>query len=164
MPTFTKLKSGSWRVQVRRKNEYVANTFVRRRDAEEWVLDVASVQSTAAPRSDAPGLLSSLEYFRFDRAAPRRSCAGHAPSRDLPDRMVRCRYDEANCHHSRPQRSEVQGRKPSNRPSPKFDRLCCVADHAGATHSDARSRARISLPLEICWSCVPQVVQRYRYR
>ncbi|UWU95738.1 hypothetical protein [Bradyrhizobium sp. CB1015] len=40
MPTFTKLKSGSWRVQVRRKNEYVANTFVRRRDAEEWALDV----------------------------------------------------------------------------------------------------------------------------
>jgi hypothetical protein len=40
MPTFTKLKSGSWRVQVRRKKEYVANTFVRRRDAEEWALDV----------------------------------------------------------------------------------------------------------------------------
>jgi hypothetical protein len=38
MPTFTKLKSGSWRVQVRRKNEYVANTFVRRRDAEEWAV------------------------------------------------------------------------------------------------------------------------------
>jgi hypothetical protein len=35
MPTFTKLKSGSWRVQVRRKREYVANTFIRRRDAEE---------------------------------------------------------------------------------------------------------------------------------
>ena len=34
MATFTKLKSGSWRVQVRRKNEYVANTFIRRRDAE----------------------------------------------------------------------------------------------------------------------------------
>ena len=34
MPTFTKLKSGSWRVQVRRKREYVANTFIRRRDAE----------------------------------------------------------------------------------------------------------------------------------
>ena len=40
MPTFTKLKSGSWRVQVRRKNEYAANTFVRWRDAEEWALDV----------------------------------------------------------------------------------------------------------------------------
>jgi hypothetical protein len=30
MPTFTKLKSGSWRVR-----HYVANTFIRRRDAEE---------------------------------------------------------------------------------------------------------------------------------
>jgi hypothetical protein len=40
MPTFTKLKSGSWRVQVRRKSEYVANTFNRRRDAEEWAIDV----------------------------------------------------------------------------------------------------------------------------
>lgn len=40
MPTFTRLKSGSWRVQVRRKSEYVANTFVRRRDAEEWALSI----------------------------------------------------------------------------------------------------------------------------
>src|SRR5438874_12688559 len=40
MPTFTKLKSGSWRVQVRRKREYAANTFIRRRDAEEWAIDV----------------------------------------------------------------------------------------------------------------------------
>jgi hypothetical protein len=39
MPTFTKLKSGSWRVQVRRKREYVANTFIRR-DAEEWAIEV----------------------------------------------------------------------------------------------------------------------------
>jgi hypothetical protein len=35
MPTFTKLVSGSWRIQVRGKREYVANTFIRRRDAEE---------------------------------------------------------------------------------------------------------------------------------
>jgi hypothetical protein len=35
MLTFTKLKSGSWRGQVRRKREYVANTFIRRRDAEK---------------------------------------------------------------------------------------------------------------------------------
>jgi hypothetical protein len=40
MPTFTKLTSGSWRVQVRRKREHVANTFIRRRDAEEWAIDV----------------------------------------------------------------------------------------------------------------------------
>jgi hypothetical protein len=37
--TFTRLKSGSWRVQVRRKGKYVNNTFLRRKDAEEWALD-----------------------------------------------------------------------------------------------------------------------------
>jgi integrase len=40
MATFTKLKSGSWRVQVRRKGKYVNESFLRRRDAEEWALDV----------------------------------------------------------------------------------------------------------------------------
>jgi hypothetical protein len=54
MPTFTKLKSGSWRVQVRRKNEYVANTFVRRRDAEEWALDVRAFNRPRHPNSTLP--------------------------------------------------------------------------------------------------------------
>lgn len=40
MATFTKLKSGSWRVQVRRKGKYVNESFLRRRDAEEWALDI----------------------------------------------------------------------------------------------------------------------------
>ncbi|MGJ0392681.1 MAG: hypothetical protein ACR650_07975 [Methylocystis sp.] len=40
MATFTKLKSKSWRVQVRRKGKYVNESFLRRRDAEEWALDV----------------------------------------------------------------------------------------------------------------------------
>lgn len=40
MATFTKLPSGSWRVQVRRKGKYVNETFLRRKDAEEWALDV----------------------------------------------------------------------------------------------------------------------------
>lgn len=39
MATFTKLKSGSWRVQVRRKGKYVSETFLRRKDAEEWAID-----------------------------------------------------------------------------------------------------------------------------
>jgi hypothetical protein len=49
MPTFTRLKSGSWRVQVRRENEYVANTFIRRRDAEEWALGVERSIDRGAP-------------------------------------------------------------------------------------------------------------------
>lgn len=40
MATFTKLNSGSWRVQVRRKGKYVNETFLRRKDAEEWALEV----------------------------------------------------------------------------------------------------------------------------
>lgn len=40
MATFTKLPSGSWRVQVRRKGKYVNESFLRRKDAEEWGLEV----------------------------------------------------------------------------------------------------------------------------
>ena len=40
MATFTKLSSGSWRVQVRRKGKYVNETFLRRKDAEVWSLEV----------------------------------------------------------------------------------------------------------------------------
>ena len=39
MPTIVKLPSGNWRVQVRRKNTYVSNTFRRRADAESWALE-----------------------------------------------------------------------------------------------------------------------------
>lgn len=40
MATLTKLRSGSWRVQVRRKGKYVNESFLRRKDAEEWALEV----------------------------------------------------------------------------------------------------------------------------
>ena len=39
MATFTRLKSGSWRVQVRRKGRYVSETFLRREDARQWATD-----------------------------------------------------------------------------------------------------------------------------
>lgn len=42
MATFTKLKSGHWRVQVRRKGRYVSETFVRREEARRWALDAES--------------------------------------------------------------------------------------------------------------------------
>ncbi len=38
--TFTRLKSGSWRAQVRRKGKYVNGTFLRRKDADEWAIDI----------------------------------------------------------------------------------------------------------------------------
>lgn len=40
MATFTRLKSGSWRVQVRRKGKYVNDTFLRRKDAKEGALEI----------------------------------------------------------------------------------------------------------------------------
>jgi hypothetical protein len=40
LATFTKLNSGSWRTQVRWKGKYVNETFLRRKDAEEWALEV----------------------------------------------------------------------------------------------------------------------------
>jgi hypothetical protein len=43
MATFSRLNSGSWRVQVRRKRKYVNNTFLRRKDAEEWALDIRNL-------------------------------------------------------------------------------------------------------------------------
>lgn len=39
MPSITKLASGNWRAQVRRKGSYSADTFRRRKDAEEWALN-----------------------------------------------------------------------------------------------------------------------------
>jgi hypothetical protein len=38
--TFTQMGSGNWRVQVRRKTRYVAETFRRRKDGEEWALEM----------------------------------------------------------------------------------------------------------------------------
>jgi hypothetical protein len=40
LATITRLKSGSWRAQVRRKGKYVNETFLRRKDAEEWSIDI----------------------------------------------------------------------------------------------------------------------------
>jgi hypothetical protein len=38
--TYTQMASGNWRVQVRRKTRYVAETFRRRKDGEEWALEM----------------------------------------------------------------------------------------------------------------------------
>src|ERR1700738_4522327 len=38
--TFTQLASGNWRVQARRKTRYVAETFRRRKEGEEWALEM----------------------------------------------------------------------------------------------------------------------------
>lgn len=40
LATLTKLKSGSWRAQIRRKGHYVNETSLRRKEAEERALDM----------------------------------------------------------------------------------------------------------------------------
>jgi integrase len=47
--TFVQLKSGNWRVQVRRKGQYATNTFRRRHDAEEWALDAERASDRGIP-------------------------------------------------------------------------------------------------------------------
>ena len=61
MATFTKLKSGSWRAQVRRKGRYVNDTFLRRKDAEEWALEV----ERCIDRGEPPLAANSREQRRF---------------------------------------------------------------------------------------------------
>ncbi len=39
MATYSKLPSGSWRVQVRRKGRYISETFVKRDDARRWATE-----------------------------------------------------------------------------------------------------------------------------
>jgi hypothetical protein len=74
MPAFTKLKSGSWRVQVRRKRQYVANTFIRRRDAEEWAIDVERSIDRGVPIQhsrphEQPRIFSDLIALHLDDLA-----------------------------------------------------------------------------------------------
>jgi|EndMetStandDraft_5_1072996.scaffolds.fasta_scaffold86492_1 integrase len=54
MANFTQLPSGNWRVQVRRKKRYVAETFRRRKDGEEWALDIErNIDRSGSPKPKA---------------------------------------------------------------------------------------------------------------
>ena len=39
MATYSKLPSGTWRVQVRRKGRYISETFLKRDDARRWATE-----------------------------------------------------------------------------------------------------------------------------
>lgn len=41
MAVIVQLKSGSWRVQVRRKGQYASKTFLRKSDADDWAVQTA---------------------------------------------------------------------------------------------------------------------------
>ncbi|WP_439392764.1 hypothetical protein ACRQ5Q_26315 [Bradyrhizobium sp. PMVTL-01] len=54
MASFTQLPSGNWRVQVRRKNRYVSETFRRRKDGEDWALDIErNIDRSGSPKPRA---------------------------------------------------------------------------------------------------------------
>ena len=54
MATFIQLPSGNWRVQVRRKNRYVSETFRRRKDGEDWALDMErNIDRSGSPKPRA---------------------------------------------------------------------------------------------------------------
>ncbi|MCK1360909.1 hypothetical protein [Bradyrhizobium sp. 199] len=61
MATFTQLGSGNWWVQVRRKNRYVAETFRRRKDGEEWALEME--RNIACNGSSKPRVVRDVRTF-----------------------------------------------------------------------------------------------------
>lgn len=61
MATFTQLASGNWRVQVRRKTRYVAETFRRRKDGEEWALEME--RNIDRNGSSKPRVLRNVRTF-----------------------------------------------------------------------------------------------------
>lgn len=85
MATIKKLPSGNWRVQVRRKGRYIAETFRRHKEAEAWALDmerridqgeVPSSRTRKKPATfgDLIDLhLAALQEVGRPLAAPRRS-------------------------------------------------------------------------------------------
>lgn len=61
MAVFSKLPSGNWRVQVRRKGSYASNTFRRRADADSWALEAErNIDLGIAPKSVSPSRIHTL--------------------------------------------------------------------------------------------------------
>lgn len=56
MASFTLLRSGAWRVQVRRKGAYVAETFLRKTEAQDWAreAEIAIDRGLKPPRRGQP--------------------------------------------------------------------------------------------------------------
>ena len=78
MATFTQLASGNWRVQVRRKTRYVAETFRRRKDGEEWALEMERNidRNGSVNRSGSSGMKppkTALKLPRYCRRKPLKS-------------------------------------------------------------------------------------------
>ena len=92
MATFTQMASGNWRVQVRRKTRYVAETFRRRKDGEERALEM----ERNIDRNDRPSLartksanvrrlidLHDRTCTKSESPSPLESCS-HGALKDAP--------------------------------------------------------------------------------
>ncbi|WP_246550407.1 hypothetical protein [Bradyrhizobium liaoningense] len=73
MATFTQLASGNWRVQVRRKTRYVAETFRRRKDGEEWALEME--RNIDRNGSSKPRVVQNVRTFGDLIDLPTKTCA-----------------------------------------------------------------------------------------
>jgi hypothetical protein len=61
MATFTKLASGSWRVQIRRRGRSVSETFLRKDDARRWALEAErQVDRSETPTSSRIAKLTTF--------------------------------------------------------------------------------------------------------
>jgi len=79
------LASGNWRVQVRRKNRYVSETFRQRKEGEDWALDmernidrsgsVARLRPVQRDKRDAAPGSPRSGPLRFDSKADLRPVA-----------------------------------------------------------------------------------------
>ena len=87
MATFTQLASGNWRVQVRRKTRYVAETFRRRKDGEEWALEM----ERNIDRKTANSAIAAVDRLK-ERGANdiRLVCLIGAPEGVEPSRSLSC--------------------------------------------------------------------------
>jgi integrase len=61
MATYSKLPSGSWRVQVRRKGRYISETFLKRDDARRWATEAEGrIDRGETPTSERAGRLRTF--------------------------------------------------------------------------------------------------------
>src|SRR5690606_36047608 len=84
MATYSKLPSGTWRVQVRRKGRYISKTFLKRDDARRWATEaegridrgeVPSPSRSARLRTFGELIDLHIEDMKSVGKAPRRSKA-----------------------------------------------------------------------------------------
>lgn len=115
MATFTRLPSGRWRVQIRRKQSYASETFLRHDDARQW----ATATERRIDLGEAPVKRAKVDPTTFEHLidlhiedmsevgkAPRRSKAfmlealrqklGHVKLKDLTrERLIQFGKDRA---------------------------------------------------------------------